>query len=183
MAITQNSIIGIDVCKNSLDICIFAQNKKHFFKIENTTKDIHKFIRKLPKTQTSVFLEPTGGYEKLCISAFLSADIPVFRPSALQVRTFAKGCGIIAKNDKIDAEILVEFALKSNYAHQVMKHDPIFYHTKHQAQLGFLWSRMKELVLRGGEGCYSALRLLSLSKHRNIRRIGFSCVNVCVYLV
>ncbi len=36
---------------------------------------------------------------------FLSSGFSVYKPSALQVRTFAKGCGIIAKNDKIDAEV------------------------------------------------------------------------------
>lgn len=54
--------------------------------------------------------EASGGYESLLIALAHAALRPIVHLNARQVRDFAKAKGRLAKTDKIDAQILVEFA-------------------------------------------------------------------------
>jgi len=59
---------------------------------------------------TLVVVEATGGYENILVQVLLEKGIPVARVNPRQVRDFAKGCGILAKTDTIDAKVLSRFA-------------------------------------------------------------------------
>ena len=59
---------------------------------------------------TRVVLEPTGGYERLIVSALAAAQLPVIVVNARQVRDFAKATGQLAKTDALDAHVLARFA-------------------------------------------------------------------------
>ena len=48
-------------------------------------------------------MEATGGYETLLVDALQEHDIDIVVANPLQVRNFARGFGILEKNDKIDA--------------------------------------------------------------------------------
>ena len=54
--------------------------------------------------------EATGGYERLAACALADAELPVVVANPRQVRHFAKGQGLLAKTDKIDAIVLALFA-------------------------------------------------------------------------
>jgi transposase len=57
-----------------------------------------------------VVLEATGGYEGLVAAALAGKQLPVAVVNPRQVRDFAKGLGILAKTDRIDARVLARFA-------------------------------------------------------------------------
>src|SRR5438270_351968 len=57
-----------------------------------------------------IVVEATGGLERPLLAALLDAELPVALLNPARVRHFAKGLGILAKTDAIDAKVLVEFA-------------------------------------------------------------------------
>jgi transposase len=97
--------IGIDVSKLHLDLCHHQQATQ----IPNTEKAIKRWLKSLPPAAVLV-CEASGGYESLLIILAHAAQRPIARLNARQVRDFAKAKGRLAKTDKIDAQILVDFA-------------------------------------------------------------------------
>ena len=107
--IGTNSIIGIDVSKDKLDIIILP-SMEHFV-IENTRNKIGHFIRKiLPKvTVRKIVMESTGGYESLAFEMFSQANLPVHVAHPNKVFHYGKAKGFFAKTDKIDARMLANY--------------------------------------------------------------------------
>jgi len=97
--------IGVDVAKRSLAIhgpglpSISA----------NTPKALASLIKKLPKGAHLV-MEATGGYERPLLDCLHANQIPCSVVNPRQVRDFAKGMGVLAKTDAIDAKIIGAFA-------------------------------------------------------------------------
>ena len=56
-----------------------------------------------------IVLEATGGYETALATALAVAGLPVVVVNPKRVRDFAKASGILAKTDKIDAQVLARF--------------------------------------------------------------------------
>ena len=57
----------------------------------------------------AVILEATGGLELTLVAALAAASLPVAVVSPRQVRDFAKSTGQLAKNDRLDAQVLAHF--------------------------------------------------------------------------
>ena len=55
-------------------------------------------------------LEATGGYERTVDAALNAAGLPVVVVNPRQVRDFARSCNILAKADRLDAQVLARFA-------------------------------------------------------------------------
>ncbi len=55
-------------------------------------------------------MEATGGYERLLVECLQQHDIPCSVVNPLQIRNFARGCGLIEKTDRLDAAIIARFA-------------------------------------------------------------------------
>jgi transposase len=55
-------------------------------------------------------LEATGGYETSLAAGLAAAGLPVAVVNPKRVRDFAKASGILAKTDKLDAQVLARFA-------------------------------------------------------------------------
>ena len=55
-------------------------------------------------------MEATGGYERLLVESLQDYDIACAVVNPLQIRQFARGCGLIEKTDRLDAAIIVRFA-------------------------------------------------------------------------
>lgn len=104
--------IGIDVSKKKLDIKYDDSNS--LLTIDNKKSDFIKLKRYLCKDKSSILvvLEATGGYEKLIVKWLLSQHIPVAVVNAKRIRDYAKATGQFAKNDRIDAETIREYAQK-----------------------------------------------------------------------
>jgi transposase len=57
-----------------------------------------------------VAMEATGGYERSLAKALSRAGVPVAIVNPRQVRDFARASGLLAKTDRIDAQVLSRFA-------------------------------------------------------------------------
>jgi transposase len=101
--------VGIDISKSSFDICILPDRQAATF--ANTAEGIAGFITFLNQMDQieRLVLEPTGGYERLVVSALLAAQLPVAKVNAQQVRQFARACGQLSKTDRIDAFVLADY--------------------------------------------------------------------------
>lgn len=101
--------VGIDISKSSFDICILPDNRAASF--ANTPTGIARFMAFVAELETvdRFVLEPTGGYERRVMEALLSAQFPVVRVNARQVRKFAGACGQLSKTDRIDAFVLADY--------------------------------------------------------------------------
>ena len=58
---------------------------------------------------TQIVLEATGGYEAPIVAALATAGLPVVVVNPRQVRAFAKALGLLAKTDRLDAQVLARF--------------------------------------------------------------------------
>jgi transposase len=100
--------VGIDVSKAALDVALAPESKP--FRVENQRKAIQELLAKLPAPGTClVTLEGSGGYERLVIAELLDHGHHVAMVNPRQVRDFAKGLGILAKTDALDATVLARF--------------------------------------------------------------------------
>jgi transposase len=101
--------VGIDVSKATLDVAITPEGKP--FSVANVREGIGKLLDKLPPPGTCLIaLEGSGGYERLVIAELLDRGHHVALVNPRQVRDFAKGLGILAKTDRLDAAVLARFA-------------------------------------------------------------------------
>lgn len=104
----QGVFAGIDVSKARLDLCLWPAGE--WLEFANNRKGCHALARHLARLgPVSVGLEASGGYEREAMAALRDAALPVHRLNALRVRRFAQGCGIMAKNDRIDASVIARF--------------------------------------------------------------------------
>lgn len=101
--------VGIDVSKATLDVAFGAHGE--LVQVTNDEAGIKDLVARLAKAAPElVVLEATGGYESLVAAAVAGKDIPVAVVNPRQVRDFAKATGVLAKTDRIDAQVLARFA-------------------------------------------------------------------------
>ena len=101
--------IGIDVAKRTLDVARSDSDDVRSF--NNHVNGIRRLIAWLSTLEVKcIVIEATGGYEQPALAAMLDADLPVALAQPAHVRHLAKGLGILAKTDAIDARVLVAFA-------------------------------------------------------------------------
>jgi transposase len=101
--------VGIDVSKDKLDLA--RSDSKTLLTFDNAAQGIAQIVQLLRDSPPSVIvIEATGGLERLTLDALTDANLPVALANPGQVRHLAKGLGILAKTDKIDAFVLVEYA-------------------------------------------------------------------------
>lgn len=101
--------VGIDVAKAKLDLARSEVDAVVSF--TNDSAGIALLINALRNVTVSmIVVEATGGFERGIIAALLDAELPVALVNPGRVRHFAKGIGILAKTDAIDAKVLMEFA-------------------------------------------------------------------------
>lgn len=102
------SCVGIDVSKDYLDI----SDGKRVYRIRNSASGVKKFVSRIARMGVSlVVVEATGGYEQTVMEALWEADVPVARVTPTRTKRFAGSLAINAKTDRIDAEVLRQFAV------------------------------------------------------------------------
>jgi transposase len=100
--------VGVDVAKDSLEI--YLPFSKQNLSIENSIEAIDELCSQLKKKRKlMVVMEATGGYEKLLVERLFKLGIKVAVVNPRQVRDFAKGIGLDAKTDPIDAQVISKF--------------------------------------------------------------------------
>jgi transposase len=104
--------VGIDVAKDQLDLA--RSDASGLLRVPNDSTGIRRLVAVLQSaTLATIVVEATGGLERPVVDALLDAGLPVAVVNPGQVRHFAKGLGILAKTDAIDAHVLLEFARKA----------------------------------------------------------------------
>ena len=105
---TPTLYVGIDVSKDRLD---GACRPGESFQVGNDPQGIRTLVERLRGLPIAlIVLEATGGLELPVVAALAAARLPVAVVNPRQVRDFAKAVGRLAKNDRIDAEVLAHFA-------------------------------------------------------------------------
>jgi len=108
-ASVSSLFVGIDVAKDKLDLARSDSNQ--ILTVANDPAGIRQIVDSLrPTPPTMIVVEATGGLERAVLDALIGAGLPVALVNPGQVRHFAKGIGILAKTDTIDAGVLVQYA-------------------------------------------------------------------------
>jgi transposase len=103
-----DAYVGIDVAKNSLDVCLLTDSKR--FTTTNDSQGFGQLLEALPTPGSClVVLEATGGYQRAIVAELVAAGHRVAVVNPRQVRDFARGLGILAKTDRLDAEVIARF--------------------------------------------------------------------------
>jgi transposase len=101
-------------------------------------RQLIKWVRQL-SAAVQVICESSGGYERGLVRALVGARIKVSLVQANRVRQFARAAGILAKTDRIDAEVLCEFG-------KVMQPQTVTAATLEQEHLRELESQRRHLT-------------------------------------
>jgi len=100
--------IGIDTGQTILDIHVRPQG--HFQSFENNPEGIRAAIRFIkPFKPTRILIEATGRLEMAFFCAAHKAGLPVCVCNPIKVRKFAEMTGILAKTDKLDAQVIAYY--------------------------------------------------------------------------
>jgi transposase len=104
-------VIGIDVSKDKCDYYSTTDNSRGTVAVEN----YDEFVSHLAKMKPDlVVLEATGGYELPLTSRLFAANLPVSVMNPRQIRDYAKGIGVLAKTDTVDAKVIALFGKGGN---------------------------------------------------------------------
>ncbi len=101
--------VGIDVAQDKLDLARTDADAVPVF--ANDPAGVAAVVGLLSSIKPAVIVvEATGGLERPLLDALLEAGLPAALVHPGRVRYFAKGLGILAKTDRIDARVLAQFA-------------------------------------------------------------------------
>src|SRR5262245_34045555 len=107
-AMAEAIFAGIDVSKVRLDV---ASTSGEVWSCANQEGDFSALVGRLRALQVQlIVLEASGGYEGPVAASLSAAGLPVVVINPRQVRDFAKATGKLAKTDRIDAQVLAQFA-------------------------------------------------------------------------
>jgi len=135
---TSHAFVGIDVAKDSLDVCLLPTERQ--FTVTNDPDGFGQLVRQLPAAGSClVVVEATGGYQRPLVAALVAAGHRVAVVNPRQVRDFARGLGILAKTDRLDARVIARFG-------QQAEPRPIELGSEKQAELAQLVTRRRQLV-------------------------------------
>lgn len=100
--------VGIDVAKLDLQVATAQQNRSY----ANDRAGHGRLIAWLQGLgPVHVVLEATGGYERKLVATLQRHGLAVSVLNPRQVRDFARAQGRLAKTDRIDARVLVDYAV------------------------------------------------------------------------
>jgi transposase len=131
--------IGIDISKGTWDIHLLEDGRA--WTSPTAASDLAKLLTQLKPFvgRSFVVMEATGGLEKSLAVALIDAGHRVAIVNPRQARDFAKGMGILAKTDRIDARGLAIFGEKVQPRLAVRP-------TEKEAELEALVVRRRQLV-------------------------------------
>lgn len=102
------NIVGIDVSKRWLDAHVLADRQAR--RVTNDPAGHRELATWLRSSGVQVaVLEASGGYEQAVVKMLRRAGFAVWVVDPRRVRHYAKAIGRLAKNDRIDAQVIAEF--------------------------------------------------------------------------
>jgi transposase len=129
--------VGIDVSAKRLDVAVDRAAIESF---TNEDAGIAALCRRLNALNCElIVLEATGGYEALVVASLAAVGLPVRVLNPRQVRDFARATGLLAKTDRLDAQVLREFAERLRPVVLPQK-------SEQERELSAIVSRRRELV-------------------------------------
>jgi transposase len=135
---TSRTLVGIDVAKRSLDVYLASEDRS--FTVNNDTAGYRQLLKQLPATGSClVVIEATGGYQSRVVGVLVAAGHQVAVVNPRQVRDFARGLGILAKTDRLDARVIARFGAQTDPR-------PVEIGSEKQAELRELVTRRRQLV-------------------------------------
>jgi transposase len=105
-------IIGVDVSKATLDVCLIdiSTDQIRRLSVPNDSDGVKQLLQTLPTAGTCLtVVESTGGYQCLLVAELVAVDQTIAVVNPRQVRDFARGMGRLAKTDRLDAEIIARY--------------------------------------------------------------------------
>ncbi|MFT3836301.1 MAG: IS110 family transposase [Myxococcaceae bacterium] len=129
--------VGVDVASSTLEVC-WSDGKTE--QVVNEPTAVKAFSLKAAAAGVElVVMEATGRYHLELMLALAAAKVPVAAVNPRQARDFAKARGKLAKTDRVDAQVLCDFA---------MRMDPRLTEPPSEAQLELeaLVSRRSQLI-------------------------------------
>ncbi|WP_156898411.1 IS110 family transposase [Bradyrhizobium erythrophlei] len=122
MAQNQLAVVGIDVAKDKVDLCIRALAVRQT--CPNTAQGRRKLVAWLRRHQVGkAVMEASGGYEREWRKVLHDAGIEVRIVDPKRVRHFAQSAGRLAKSDTIDAEMIAWFAETPSQTHDAAQEE------------------------------------------------------------
>jgi transposase len=100
--------VGIDVAKGHLDVAW----EQRSWRVSNDAGGHRELVKRLEKIKPAclhVICEASGGYERALLLALERGGIDFSLVQASRVRQYARACGLLAKTDAIDAQLLARF--------------------------------------------------------------------------
>jgi transposase len=132
------TFVGIDVAKDKLDV--FIDSLAQPFTVTNDAAGIGEILHRLQSLSVKlIVIEHSGRYERRCALDLMDAGLPVALVNPRQTRDFARAINWLAKNDRIDARLLAEFARR-------VEPRPSERISDKQAELDELVGRRRQLV-------------------------------------
>jgi len=132
------TFVGVDVSKHSLDVCLLPQGST--LSLAYDQNGLLQLRGQLPAPGTClIVVEATGGYQRRLVADLLDAGHLVAVVNPRQVRDFARGLGILAKTDRLDASVIARFG-------QHVRPRSIAKTPQKQAELQQLVIRRRQLV-------------------------------------
>ena len=112
---SHDIFVGIDVSKAWLDVAVLSQ--KRCCRVANDHVGWDQLIAWLGEPAGClVVMEATGGYQVAVAATLATAGFDVVVANPRQVRDHARSRGQLAKTDKLDAEMIADFAQRNQPA-------------------------------------------------------------------
>jgi transposase len=109
MSAVSGCVIGLDVSKDQVAVCVLPSLEQ--WQSRTTPRALRHLAQRLATLAPQlVVLEASGGYEQPVAAALTTAQLPVSLVEPARVRAFARASGILAKTDRLDAQVLARFA-------------------------------------------------------------------------
>ncbi len=107
---TTTTYVGLDIAKDRLDYTVDSTRCDH---VPNTPTGHARLLAALRSRRgIRVICEATGGYERAIVAALLLEKLEVCVVNPGRVRAFAHAEGLLAKTDRLDAQLLRRFGEK-----------------------------------------------------------------------
>jgi len=162
MATSSGKYVGIDVSKDRLDVAVLGERQEK--QVNNTQKGIAELVQWMLELQPElIVVEATGGYQRAVVEALFWAGLAVAVVNPARVRQFARACGLLAKTDKLDAQVLAVFG-------QRIQPKPYTGKSEAEKQLSALLVRRKQVeeMLKAEQ---NRLRTTSLSLKSSVEQV------------
>jgi transposase len=133
-----NCSVGIDVSKARLDVHLQPAGRS--FHVPNSPDGYALLRTNLPAPGTCrIVLEATGDYERRVVAELVDAGHTVSIVNPRQIRDYAKALGLLAKTDRLDAQVIARFGAD-------VKPRPVVKLPEKQVELDQLVTRRRQLV-------------------------------------